>query len=171
VQSQGSVAQVGTPMQLYHRPANLFVAQFIGSPKMNVLPGRLLSAEAGHAVVQVLGVPVTVAVDARGLAPGAEVSLGMRPEHVLVDDAGQGDGFASLTAQVSDVERLGEASMLYLRAGADAGAAAEVPMAVRLEGYASQAIGQAVTLRLRPEHGHLFDADGRACPRTTALPG
>ncbi|MEN9892180.1 MAG: sn-glycerol-3-phosphate transporter ATP-binding protein UgpC, partial [Pseudomonadota bacterium] len=70
VQTLGSVAQYGTPMDLYHRPDNLFVAEFIGSPRMNVLPGRLLRAEATHAVVEVQGCEITAAVDARGCAPG-----------------------------------------------------------------------------------------------------
>ena len=44
IEERGSVAQVGSPMTLYHRPASTFVAEFIGSPKMNLLPGRLVSA-------------------------------------------------------------------------------------------------------------------------------
>src|SRR5882762_8795358 len=89
-QDEGSVAQFGTPMELYHRPQNLFVAEFIGSPKMNVMPGKLVSAEPDHAVVEVRGQQVTVAVDARSAAAGSAVMIGIRPEHLLAGDSGEG---------------------------------------------------------------------------------
>ena len=73
IDERGSVAQVGAPMTLYHRPASTFVAEFIGSPKMNLLPARLLQAVPEHAVVDLAGQQVTVAVDARHLAAGAAV--------------------------------------------------------------------------------------------------
>ena len=162
VQTEGSVAQFGSPMALYHRPQNLFVAEFIGSPKMNVLPGRLVRAEATHAVVDVGGVPVTVAVDARAGQAGDAVSLGIRPEHLLAGDDGPG---AALPATVRHMERLGESSMLYL----DVAAGASL-VTLRVEGYAPHAAGERVTLRLRPEQGHLFDAAGQAFARTVELP-
>jgi multiple sugar transport system ATP-binding protein len=162
VQELGSVAQFGSPMALYHRPENLFVAEFIGSPKMNILPATLLRAEADLAVVQVQGSEVSVAVDARRAQAGEAVSLGIRPEHLL---HGQEAGGAALAASVRQLERLGEASMLYLDV------APGLPMVtLRLEGYAPQATGESLTLRLRPEHCHLFDAAGQAFARTVALP-
>jgi multiple sugar transport system ATP-binding protein len=170
VQTEGSVAQFGTPMDLYHRPRNLFVAEFIGSPKMNILPGRMIAAEATHAVVDVLGVAVTVAVDARRARAGDAVSLGIRPEHLL---HGEAEG-AALPVRVRHLERLGESSMLYLdpQAAAASGAAATLPLlTLRLEGHAIQTAGQSMQLRLRPEQCHLFDAAGQAFERTVALPG
>jgi multiple sugar transport system ATP-binding protein len=163
VQDQGSVAQFGSPMALYHRPENLFVAEFIGSPKMNILPATLERAEADHAVVRVQGSEITVAVDARRAKAGDAVSLGIRPEHLLHGSEAPG---APLTASVRQLERLGEASMLYLDI------APGLPMVtLRLEGYAPQSAGEALTLRLRPEHCHLFDAAGQAFARTVPLPG
>ncbi|PXW96688.1 carbohydrate ABC transporter ATP-binding protein (CUT1 family) [Sphaerotilus hippei] len=162
VQDEGSVAQFGTPMDLYHRPRNLFVAEFIGSPKMNILPGRLVRAEAGHAVVEVHGTPVTVAVDARRGKVGDKVSLGIRPEHLLVGDSGPG---AMLTVTLRQMERLGDSSMLYL--DLEPGA----PMlTLRLEGHAPQVADERVPLRLRAEQCHLFDAAGQAYARTVDLP-
>ena len=169
VQTEGSVAQFGTPMDLYHRPQNLFVAEFIGSPKMNILPGRLIAAEATHAVVDVLGVAVTVAVDARRAKAGEAVSLGIRPEHLL---HGEAEG-AGLPVRVRHLERLGESSMLYLdpQAAAASSAAVALPlMTLRIEGHASQGAGQSMQLRLRPEQCHLFDAAGQAFARTVELP-
>jgi multiple sugar transport system ATP-binding protein len=162
VQDHGSVAQFGSPMDLYHRPENLFVAEFIGSPKMNVLPGRLVRAEADHAVVEVHGEQITVAVDARRAKAGDAVSLGIRPEHLLAGDAGVG---SPLHAKVRQMERLGDSSMLYLDIAPDA------PMVtLRLEGYAAHSAGDRITLRVRPEHGYLFDAAGLAFKRTVQLP-
>ena len=79
IEQRGSVAQVGSPMTLYHRPASTFVAEFIGSPKMNLLPGRLLSAGADVAAVDMAGQALRVAVDARHLAAGAAVPWACGP--------------------------------------------------------------------------------------------
>ena len=162
MQDEGSVAQFGTPMALYHRPQNLFTAEFIGSPKMNVLPGRLVRAEADHAVVDVRGEQVTVAVDARSAAAGAAVTLGIRPEHLVEGEAATS---SPLHATLQHVERLGDASLLYLSVQPDA------PLVtLRVEGAATHQPGEHVTLRLRAEQCHLFDAGGQAFRRTVELP-
>jgi multiple sugar transport system ATP-binding protein len=80
---KGVIEQVGSPMELYHRPANMFVAGFIGSPKMNFIPAALLP-EAGGAA-----------------------TIGVRPEHLVVQEGG------SLTAEVRTVENLGSVSYAY----------------------------------------------------------
>ena len=162
VQDHGSVAQFGSPMDLYHRPENLFVAEFIGSPKMNILPGRLVRAEADHAVVEVHGEQITVAVDARRAKAGDKVSLGIRPEHLLAGDVGVG---SPLHAKVRQMERLGDSSMLYLDIAPDT-----PTVTLRLEGYAGHSAGDRITLRVRAEHGYLFDAAGLAFERTVQLP-
>ncbi|CAD5366262.1 fused maltose transport subunit, ATP-binding component of ABC superfamily; regulatory protein [Rubrivivax sp. A210] len=162
VQEEGSVAQFGTPMDLYHRPQNLFVAEFIGSPKMNVMPGKLVRAEPEHAVVEVHGEQITVAVDARGTAAGSPISIGIRPEHLLAGEDGEG---CKVHVKLRQMERLGDESLLYMDIAPDA------PLVtLRLEGHAMQASGEAITLRLRAEHCHLFDAAGKAFRRTPKLP-
>lgn len=162
VQEHGSVAQCGTPMALYHRPASLFVAEFMGSPRMNVLPCKLVAAEAEHAMVDLAGQRVSVAVDARGLPAGADVQLGIRPEHIVVADQGDGGGVA---ATLTRMERLGDASLLYVNAGAG------LPtMTVRIEGQAVATLGQQLTLRLLADRMHLFSSAGLAFPRTVTLP-
>jgi multiple sugar transport system ATP-binding protein len=161
VQDEGSVAQFGSPMDLYHRPENLFVAEFIGSPKMNVMPGKLVRAEPDHAVVEVHGDPVGVAVDARRAAAGSAVTIGIRPEHLLL---GEGEG-SPLHVTLQQMERLGDSSLLYTVIQPDA------PLVtVRVEGAAPQAQGEKLTLRLRAHECHLFDAAGQAFPRTVTLP-
>ena len=162
VEAKGSVAQFGSPMDLYHRPQNLFVAEFIGSPKMNVLPGRVVRAEASHAVVEVHGAEITVAVDAQAARPGDTVSLGIRPEHLLHGSEGAG---SVLEVGLRQMERLGDSSMLYL----DVAPGAPM-MALRVEGHSSAHPGDRITLRLRPEQCHLFNAQGDAFRRTVDLP-
>ena len=162
IEQRGSVAQVGSPMTLYHRPASTFVAEFIGSPKMNLLPGKLVSAEAGHARVEVAGQVLTAAVDARAVAAGSAVQIGVRPEHMAVADSGEG---AALPATLLHVERLGDSSLLYVNVGPG------LPtMTVKMDGSVSRAAGSALTLRLVPEALHLFDSAGQACVRTVELP-
>jgi multiple sugar transport system ATP-binding protein len=129
---------------------------------MNLLPGNLVSAEAGHALVEVAGQRVTVAVDARHLAAGAAVQIGVRPEHVPVADQGQGTGLA---ATLLHMERLGDSSLLYVSVGAG------LPtFTFKVEGSATQPVGQQLTLRLLPDQLHLFDAQGQACRRSVELP-
>ena len=162
IEQRGSVAQIGSPMALYHRPASTFVAEFIGSPKMNLLPARLLSATADVAQVELAGQTVAVAVDARALAAGAAVQLGVRPEHLWVADAGEG---AALPAVQQHAERLGDSSLLYVSVGPG------LPhLTVKVEGAAARGSGQALTLRLRAGQLHLFDNAGQACARTVDLP-
>ncbi|UVW27196.1 ABC transporter ATP-binding protein [Massilia sp. H6] len=160
----GHIEQSGTPLQLYERPANRFVAGFLGSPRMNFLPGALAGEEGSAAHVRLAsGALVRVAADATRAAPGAAVTLGLRPEHLRIEaqDAQEG-GFA---ATVTLVEYLGDSSIVYLQAEG-------VPDMVAVKSGAAQgalAAGARVTLAFDPAHGHLFDAEGLALPR--ALPG
>ncbi|MES2934894.1 MAG: sn-glycerol-3-phosphate ABC transporter ATP-binding protein UgpC [Pseudomonadota bacterium] len=170
IQQRGSIAQIGSPMDMYHRPASLFVAEFIGSPKMNILPATLLSADRNFALVKLgselgkesAGNTVRVAVDASRLAAGAHLYIGIRPEHIVIDDEGQGCG---LPCALLHLERLGDATLLYMDASAG------LPtLTARVEGSFRPAFGTRLTLRLLPEHLHLFDAAGEACTRTVELP-
>jgi multiple sugar transport system ATP-binding protein len=142
----GRIEQVGTPLELYNRPDNLFVAGFIGSPRMNLLPGRVARpgavalGEAGHEVACATG----------GLTAGATVTLGIRPEHL---DLAEGSG---LPLTVELVERLGGESYLY-------GAAPGLPqITLRLDGQSEQGRGDMVALAFPQQHLHLFDENGRA---------
>jgi multiple sugar transport system ATP-binding protein len=162
IKERGSVAQVGSPMTLYHRPASLFVAEFIGSPKMNVLAARLVSAAADHAVVDVAGQQIKVAVDAQAQAAGSSVHLGVRPEHLLIADDGPGAG---LPAHLLHMERLGDSSLLYVQVGDGLPA-----VTVKVEGSSTVPVGARMTLRLLPDQLHLFDAAGQACQRQVKLP-
>ena len=157
VQRDGSVAQFGAPLQLYHHPVNKFVAGFIGSPKMNFVGARLTRAEPGHAMARVGDADLHAEVDARSLPPGGDVTLGVRPEHVQIV-AAPGDNI--VTGLVAFVEQLGEASYLYVRlAGGEL-------VTVRQSGQSSISIGHPIRLYFPPDCLHLFDADDVAAPRT-----
>ncbi|MFM2054365.1 MAG: sn-glycerol-3-phosphate transporter ATP-binding protein UgpC [Pseudomonadota bacterium] len=159
VARDGSVAQVGTPLALYHRPRNLFVAGFIGSPKMNFLPGTLVSAGTDHAVVRLSsGETLRAAVDAQRLPPGAKVTLGVRPEHTELGTATQ-----HIVRPLQWQERLGESTYLYLEAQ-EAGAGAE-PLVAKAPGHAHASTGHRLAIGLPADRLHLFDEHGLALAR------
>ncbi len=162
VARDGSVAQCGSPLELYHRPRNLFVAGFIGSPKMNFLRGRLVAAGPAQATVRLEsgGEVVTAAVDATRLVAGQPVTLGVRPEHVVL-----GAGLQHIIRPLQWQERLGESTFLYLDgAGEPEGFVAKAP------GHAHAAAGHRLAVSLPAEALHLFDEQGLALPRTIADP-
>ncbi|MEC5159532.1 MULTISPECIES: ABC transporter ATP-binding protein [unclassified Janthinobacterium] len=161
VERLGSIAQVGTPLELYHRPRNRFVAGFIGSPQMNFLPASVLGAGAGGSSVRVRlergGEEVEVAVDGAALRPGQAVVLGVRPEHLSVAaDAPQG-----MRRRVALVERLGEQTYVHLeQAGGE-------PLLAKAPGNLAVEVGDELALGLDPAACHLFLEDGDAVFATT----
>jgi multiple sugar transport system ATP-binding protein len=155
-----SIAQVGPPLELYHRPANRFVAGFIGSPAMNFLPATALGAAGEGLALRVAGVDAVAHVEPRPLAAPAAVTAGIRPEHVRLGGEGP------LRASVTHVERLGEHAWVYLRL-ADGTPLVAKALDERL------AAGDPVALALPASQLHVFDADGQALPRrlAAAAPG
>ena len=162
VQTKGSIAQVGSPLTLYHRPASLFVAEFIGSPKMNVLDAQLEAADAVQSKMHVHGTPFVGAVDATRLANGSKVSVGIRPEDMRLVDA---PGANVLAGRIEHSEKLGEASLLYLSAPS-----ASQLLTVKVEGTTAHRQGESVHVHCPVDSLHVFDADGDACRRTPELP-
>ncbi len=144
VMRDGHIAQIGAPLELYDRPANVFVAGFIGSPSMNLLPGTVRK-RAGGTVVDVEGAALAVP-DRPGLNEGRKVVFGIRPEHLDLTASG---GFP---AQVVVVEPTGSETHVVLRLGSR-----EVTAVFR-ERHAF-APGQEVRLMPRPDLIHVFDAD------------
>ncbi len=132
----GLVEQIGAPLEIYRRPANTFVAGFIGS--------RVLGTEAGHARVDAAGLVCEVAVDHLP-AVGAEVTLGIRPEHLV---AGPG---ASVEVQAS--ERLGGVTYAYGRLSDGQ------PVSVQLDGEHDFAADGGLTVQPQPGRAHLFSGD------------
>jgi len=159
VLNAGRIEQVGTPLDLYHRPANLFVAGFIGSPQMNFIPAEV--AQAGGGGVQVRlpdGSTLSVLAESGGIRPGESVTLGIRPDHVTVRPTGM------LTGRISLVEELGENHLLYI--DTEHG----LRLTARASGDARHEIGDAVAVELSAEACHLFGKSGGALasPRSKA---
>jgi len=159
----GRLAQAGAPMDLYDRPANVFVAGFLGSPRMNLVPVTVsarddatlrVRSRAGGAEF-VLAADADVAAGAVLPAVGDTATLGFRADQVALAEASGGTGLAG---RVDLVERLGDATLVHVRCE-DAGA----PIVVRLPGDALPlAAGSAVALRPDLARSRLFDAAGEA---------
>ncbi len=152
VLSAGNVEQVGPPIELYERPANLFVAQFIGSPAMNVQRARI--DQTGEKTTIRLGerkadLPIPSPAD----MAGAEVHFGVRPEDLTV--ASNGNGL--IDGRVNIVESLGEVTNVYL----DVENAPE-PIVVKLPGVQRFNRGEIVSLAAAPDKMHLFNEKGRS---------
>jgi multiple sugar transport system ATP-binding protein len=160
VLNAGVIEQVGAPLELYHHPANRFVAGFIGSPKMNFLAAKLVSAEAGRArVVLDDGAELTCAVDATGAGKDSAVTLGVRPEHLRIGAAAEAD-VGVIRGQVVLVENLGESALVYVRVPG-----CEDLALVRVEGTSHAVEGEAIALGVPATSAHLFDAKGNAFAR------
>jgi multiple sugar transport system ATP-binding protein len=113
VLNHGRIEQVGTPLELYGKPASRFVARFIGSPRMNVLPAQVIAAQDGKVTLAVGGGQLTVATAVAGLGQERSVEVGIRPEHLaLVADNADG-----LTLDVTTVEALGVETYLHGKLG------------------------------------------------------
>jgi ABC-type sugar transport system ATPase subunit len=143
----GRIEQVGSPLDLYNRPDNLFVAGFIGSPRMNLLPAQVVSP--GLVRVGEASEPIRMATGS--LAAGASATLGVRPEHITL--AG---GTADLALTIDLVEQLGGDTYFY------ASAPGLPQITVRQNGQALRESGEALSIRFEPAHLHLFDAEGLA---------
>jgi multiple sugar transport system ATP-binding protein len=140
----GRIEQAGTPHELYHQPANRFVAGFLGSPKMNFLPARALAP--GRVVV---GEGAQLTLAQHGELPAGDLTLGIRAEHLRLAPDGV------LAATVGHIEYLGDQILLYTTD----------LLAVKLPGDAvPPAPGSAIRLALAAAHCHLFDASGRTVP-------
>ena len=156
VLSAGQIEQVGSPLELYEQPDNLFVAGFIGSPGMNFIAAELVSADAALATVKLQdGALIQCAVNASAGKPGDKVTLGVRPEHIT-----RNAGTNRLNAKVTFVESLGSVTYAYC---AFAGVAED--LTCELDGVVRVQAGDSLSLRVAPERCYLFDADGRAYKR------
>ncbi|MBT9385206.1 sn-glycerol-3-phosphate ABC transporter ATP-binding protein UgpC [Pseudooceanicola sp. CBS1P-1] len=156
----GRISQVGSPLELYHKPANVFVAGFIGNPKMNFLPVTCLGADATGVTVELPGAGrLTLPVSPRDGIAGQALTLGIRPEHLSAEG---GDLRLSLMPKV--IERLGMQTVAYATHGEE-----ETAFNAILPGSAPARAGTPLSLGLSAADCHLFDAEGQAFERHVAL--
>jgi len=146
IMSDGKVEQVGSPMDLYLRPASRFVADFIGSPSMNVLDGtvgpdrRSLQLNGSHQIDFGIELPA---------AAGTQIAMGIRPEHLHQNTAGE----TQIELSVAFIEQLGADTVVH---GTLTGS--QTPLAVRLNGVQARDSGDSIALSCAAEQIHLFDS-------------
>ncbi len=146
----GVIEQQGAPLELYERPANRFVAGFIGSPAMNFAPGVV--AEDGSSVAA-LG--ATIATDVT-MQPGQAVTVGLRPEHVSVVAP---DAPGAVPTRIAAVEATGSSSYLFTENDPE--------LVLVTNGTSALKAGENVGLAIPPDQVHLFDPDTQAALRQT----
>jgi sn-glycerol 3-phosphate transport system ATP-binding protein len=142
VMNAGRAEQIGSPMEIYSKPATTFVAGFIGSPAMNMLPATIASDGTG------IELPGGSRLTLRAKAPAGKVTLGVRPEHMTRAANG-------IALKVDLVEALGADTLVHGRIGGTA-------LTVRLPGHDPAALGDTINLAVAPENLHLFDAGSGA---------
>lgn len=147
----GRVEQAGPPLDLYNRPANRFVAGFIGSPQMNFLPARARPARANGLELVLGGERLTLSVQAQADGTAARLAeLGIRPEHVTI----AAPSAPGLAATVKSVERLGVETIVFTQTQTGQNVLARAPGSLPLRD------GEAVKLAFDPAETHFFDSDG-----------
>ncbi len=170
VMSEGVLQQVGTPQEVYRRPANVFVATFLGAPPMNLIHGALESTPGGWRFRgENMDVPLSTDVlsspeleheiEARG-----DVRFGLRPEHFRIAAAGEEGG---IPGSVQFLEPVGSDLYLTVEAGGTS-------LQVRTDPDSTLQAGDNVTLLFDPWRVHVFGADGHNLRRDTAaiaIPG
>lgn len=160
VLNAGGIAQVGKPLELYHYPANRFVASFIGSPKMNFLPVKITGVEPERVEIELPNAEhhrFWIPVSGEGVNVGEMLSLGIRPEHLVPAEQAQ----INLRGNVLAVELLGSETQVHL----------EIPeikqptLIYRQNDVLLAQEGEEMAIGILPERCHLFKEDGTACQR------
>ena len=149
IMRDGRIQQVGTPTEVYQEPANIFVAQFIGSPSMNLVPG----VTDGNGAIALHGIG-PIPWPARGgsaPAPGSKVVLGVRPDDLRVVDAPSERSF-HIQARVSVVEPLGPDALVYAEANG-------YELIAKADGRQPLQVGAMVSLSAPFDELHVFDAE------------
>ncbi|HEY8591488.1 MAG TPA: sn-glycerol-3-phosphate ABC transporter ATP-binding protein UgpC [Sphingomicrobium sp.] len=158
VMNDRRIQQVGAPMEIYSKPANTFVAQFVGSPAMTLIPAAPKAADGEFATLELGDGTVVDTKVPRAELKNGDLRVGLRPEAVRV--GGRGKGVTK--AKVDLVERLGERTLIYARLGNGQAITAED------EGYSRVKMGDEVPLKIDGSAAHVFDADGNGYHGTAA---
>ena len=161
--AESNLEQFGAPLELYNHPVNLFVAGFIGSPKMNFLKGELTKVEDDYCEVKLItGERIKACINASLGSVGDKVILGVRPEHIVKADSPVADG-GRVTGKVVVTENLGAEFFVYMESGAS-----EVgsDFTVKSDSELDINSGDEFTVGIPSSACYLFDENGIAFPRT-----
>ena len=154
IMRDGIIEQVGTPHDVFAKPANVFVASFIGTPQMNIVDADLKSFAAGQVVVELAGCPLKIAADpaVSGLKP-SKVKIGIRPRAFSAVDKASAD---TIMAQAELIEPMGAETLIHARTKIGDDIRVVVPREMRVKG------GETLHLRPDPRQTHFFGEDGKA---------
>jgi len=148
----GVIEQAGPPLELYNNPRNIFVAGFIGSPKMNFLKANIEGSDATSTRLATSTDVFTLPRPTSGAA-GSAATLGVRPEHITINP---GSGLKLADVRVDLVENLGGQTLLYTTA------ADGQTLTIMLEGQLQVELGSTITAHIDPARLHIFNAEGNA---------
>jgi multiple sugar transport system ATP-binding protein len=154
VLNKGKIAQVGSPLELYNHPNNIFTASFIGSPKINLLPAKVIENSARKLIISFFNnKTITLNINASRLTCGSKITLGIRPEH-LTTKIQKGD--IVLTFCLDEIESLGDSTYLYAKLFN------KYDFRIKLQGQHKLKQNNKLTLGIAPENILLFDESGEA---------
>ncbi|MCA1492105.1 ABC transporter ATP-binding protein [Sinorhizobium alkalisoli] len=159
VLNAGRIAQTGAPLELYHKPANMFVAGFIGHPRMNFLPVTCKGVSDAGVEVDYRGERATIPVEPRDGIVGGTLTLGVRPEHIHTVP-----GDLTLTITPSVIERLGAHTVAYASLGGEG-----ENYCAMLPGTVSLRTDEQVRTGIKAADCHLFDENGIAFERRVEM--
>ncbi|MBZ9603140.1 ABC transporter ATP-binding protein [Phyllobacterium chamaecytisi] len=146
VMNKGSVEQIGRPLDLYKKPVNLFVATFLGSPRMNILEGVVSELRPDGVTLDFAGISKLVPISGEAVKQGDRVLVGLRPEDVTV---GEGVG---ISAKVEIVEEMGDHHLTYLSS------ISGQSIVVKGAGTSPNVVGDTLSAVLDPSRCHYFDS-------------
>jgi ABC-type sugar transport system ATPase subunit len=153
--NEGRIEQIGVPMDLYHFPKNLFVAGFIGAPRMNFIAANVVGINGERISVASTDFPGHIFEFERANLPayakGAALTLGVRPENVFVTEPDDCAG----TLKIEVVENLGDLTFLHAKSPAGN------RVTLNVKGFFGYRHGDAIPVDFEPKHGHLFGGDGQ----------
>ncbi|WP_029041325.1 ABC transporter ATP-binding protein [Cucumibacter marinus] len=150
VLNKGRIQQVGTPADVFQKPANTFVANFVGSPSMTMLSGQVVARDGR--VITGDGVEFTTA-PMPDVEIGQPVTIGLRPTDVGIAEGGKGEG--ELAGLIETIEYTGPDYLCSVRLDQ------RTIVRARLNALRSPEVGDEATVRIAPEHVHIFDEHGR----------
>ena len=152
--NKGRIEQQGSPLDLYQKPANRFVAGFLGQPRMNFIPAIADSSEGETRLVIAASARTVLKPGKKfSIADGAKIELGIRPDAVTIAEVGA-DG--AIPAKIVVVEHLGGSNLLYVQVDG-----LDELLTIEQRGKAEFARGQEINLLFDPQQAHLFDSGGR----------
>jgi ABC-type sugar transport system ATPase subunit len=152
--NEGKIAQVGSPLEIYNHPRNTFTAGFIGSPKINLLNGKVLENREDKLLIHFVDDKnICLEVNVPALRANDDVTLGLRPEHVAHVFNG---GDITLDLSLDEVESLGDSTNIYAKLFD------QLDFRVRLQGQQDLTGTDRLTLYIAPQDILLFDSCGNA---------